>query len=222
MQHKYNLKDHKFIHLGQNLFLHPYKSLYWKEQKVLFLSDLHIGKAAHFRKSGIPIPEAVHHTDFSRLTHLIDYYKPDRLVILGDLFHSSYNAAWEKFRHLFTNQIALKPELVSGNHDILDAEHYAFMSIYNDSLIIEPFILSHIPLDQNNIFEFYNLCGHLHPSIVIYGRAKQSFRVDCFYFGKKHGILPAFGNFTGRSKMPSRNSEDKIFAVAENQIVPLY
>jgi uncharacterized protein len=70
-------------------------------------------------------------------------------------------------------------------------------------------------------FEFYNLCGHLHPSVQIHGKAKQSFRVDCFYFGKNQGILPAFGNFTGRSKMSVNKNEDKIFAIAENEIIAL-
>jgi uncharacterized protein len=221
MKHKYNLKDQKFIHLGQNLFLHPYKSLFWEEQKILFLSDLHIGKAAHFRKSGIPVPEAVHQHDFERLIYLTDFYKPNRLIFLGDLFHSTYNPAWEKFKYLFTRKIAIKPELVSGNHDILASDDYTFMDVYQHSLIIEPFILSHAPLEIYNAFEFYNLCGHLHPSIQIYGKAKQSFRVDCFYFGKNHGILPAFGNFTGRSRMPAKKPEDKIFAIAENEIIPL-
>jgi DNA ligase-associated metallophosphoesterase len=215
------LKDQKFNLLGQNLFLHPYKSLFWEENKILFLSDLHIGKAAHFRKSGIPVPEAVHQHDFDHLIYLIKFYKPDRLIFLGDLFHSSYNPAWDRFRHLFSSQITVKPELVSGNHDILASEDYNFMDVYLDSLIIEPFILSHVPLEENKTFGFYNLCGHLHPSIQIYGRAKQSFRVDCFYFGKNHGILPAFGNFTGRSRIPAKKPEDRIFAIAENEIIPL-
>lgn len=215
------MKDHKFIHLGQNLFLHPYKSLYWQEQKILFLSDLHIGKATHFRKSGIPVPEAVHQEDFDRLIYLVDFYKPKRLIFLGDLFHSDYNSAWKKFRNLFENQILLRPELVTGNHDILDTAHYTFMDIYPDSLIIEPFILSHVPLEHNMTFELYNLCGHLHPSVLIHSGAKQSFRIDCFYFGKNQGILPAFGNFTGRSKMSVNKDEDKIFAIAENEIIPL-
>lgn len=221
MNHKYSLKDYKFNHLEQNLLLHPYKALFWQEKGILFLSDLHIGKATHFRKSGIPVPEDVHRTDFLRLKSLVEIYNPQRLIFLGDVFHSDYNSAWEGFKTLFTQTIKIKPELVVGNHDILDAGHYSFMEVHSQALRIDPFIFSHEPLDDETISNSYNLCGHLHPSVLIRGRARQSVRVECFYFGKKHGILPAFGNFTGTSRMPRKMNEGKIFAVAEEEIIPL-
>jgi DNA ligase-associated metallophosphoesterase len=222
MKHKYNLKDYKFNHLGQNLLLHPYKALFWKEKKILFLSDLHIGKAMHFRKSGIPVPEEVHKADFERLKFLFELYNPSRLIFLGDVFHSIYNAAWEEFRYLFTEIIKVRPELVVGNHDILDPEHYAFMDVHTHTLQIGPFILSHEPLDEDPAFDLYNLCGHLHPSVLISGHSKQSFRVECFYFSEKRGILPAFGNFTGTSKLSGKMNGNKIFAVTDEKIIPLF
>jgi DNA ligase-associated metallophosphoesterase len=222
MRHKYNLKDYKFKHLGQNLLLHPYKSIFWKEKQILFISDLHFGKATHFRKGGIPIPEEVHEQDFIRMELLVKHYKPARIIFLGDLFHSEYNHSWQSFKHFIEFKIGIKPELVVGNHDVLQQKEYAFMNIYIDHLIIEPFILTHEPLDNKSDFKLYNLCGHLHPSISIKGSARQSFRVECFYFSKKHGILPAFGNFTGTSKLPVRLAEDQIFAIAENEVIPLY
>ena len=222
MEYKYKFKDYKFKHLGQNLLLHPFKSIFWEDTKILFLSDLHIGKAAHFRKAGIPIPELVHSDDFSKMNYLIKTYQPRRLVFLGDLFHSEYNKAWEEFKKYTIKYIQIKPELVIGNHDILDESHYSFMDIHRNTLIIEPFILTHQPMAEEEISEFYNLCGHLHPSVRIFGAAKQSFRVECFYFGQKQGILPAFGNFTGTSKLLKKAKNDKTFAITENEVIPLH
>ncbi len=222
MNHKYKLKDYKLKHLEQNLLLHPYKTLYWKEQNILLISDLHIGKAAHFRKSGIPVPENVHESDFYRLEHVVKEYRPQRLVFLGDLFHSFHNSAWESFKSFMTQKIGIKPELVIGNHDILDDHQYSFLTVHKSNLIIEPFILSHKPLQEEMISNHYNLCGHIHPGIQVRSRAKQSFRVACFYFGKQHGILPAFGNFTGMSKLPILAKSDQIFAITENQVIPLH
>jgi DNA ligase-associated metallophosphoesterase len=222
MNHKYKLKDYKLKHLGQNLLLHPYKTLFWREQNILFLSDLHIGKAAHFRKSGVPIPEKVHESDFSRLEHVIQAYNPQRLIFLGDLFHSMHNTTWEAFKIFITKKINIKPELVVGNHDILDEHQYSFLTLHTNYVIIKPYLLSHKPLPENMISDFYNLCGHLHPSVKLRGGARQSLSVACFYFGKKHGILPAFGNFTGSSKLPNWEKSDQIFAITENQVIPLH
>ena len=49
--------------------------LYWGAKESLILSDLHIGKAAHFQKSGIPIPKDVLTTDLERLKQLILHFK---------------------------------------------------------------------------------------------------------------------------------------------------
>lgn len=222
MKYKYNFKDYKFKLLGQNLLLHPFKSLFWKEQSILFISDLHIGKAAHFRKAGVPVSEKVHMDDYEKLDYLVDHYKPKRLIFLGDLFHSEYNKTWNEFEQFATNKISLRPELVMGNHDILDREQYSFMDICSDTLVLEPFILSHEPLSQGSFADHYNLCGHLHPSIRISGPARQSFRIECFYFGKRQAILPAFGNFTGTSRLPKRAKNDFIFGITENSVIPLH
>ncbi len=221
MQYKDNLKDHKFALLGQNLLIHPLKAIYWTEAKMLILADLHIGKATHFRKSGIPIPENVHQNDFNNLKILTDYYKPERLVFLGDLFHSEWNQSWNGFRSFITDEIGIKPELVAGNHDILEKDHYKFMHLHTNTLICEPFIFSHKPIDQAASAHYYNLSGHLHPGIVLGGVAKQNERIPCFYFGKKNGILPAFGNFTGTSRIMRMHAEDQILAIADNIIIPI-
>ena len=216
------MKDFKFTLLGENLFLHPYKAMYWERQKVLLIADLHLGKATHFRKSGIPIPESIHQPDLERLEHLLIIYKPARIIFLGDLFHSMINNAWKTFKNFCKDRIHIKTELILGNHDILDPSYYEFLDVHHGVLKIDPFILSHKPLDEENFAGYYNLCGHIHPSVKITGSAKQSIRVECFHFGRNHGILPAYGNFTGTSKVPANTETDRIFAVTNQKIIPLF
>ena len=216
------MKDFKFAHLSQILLLHPYKSLFWVEYKILFFADIHLGKAAHFRKYGIPIPEKIHMPDLERMEFLVRKYQPERIIFLGDLFHSDYNKSWANFRLFCMENINLKPELVVGNHDILDHSHYDFLTIHPEKLKIGPFVLSHKPMELQELNGYYNLCGHIHPSIKIFGSAKQSFRVECFHFGKNHGILPAYGNFTGTSKIMDRSAKDNIFAVTNQKIIHLF
>ena len=77
------------------LELLPQKAIYWHDTQTLIVSDLHLGKASHFRKHGLPIPMESGIDDLQQLGLLLDIYKPQRLLILGDLFHSDYNQEWE-------------------------------------------------------------------------------------------------------------------------------
>jgi metallophosphoesterase superfamily enzyme len=83
------------------------RCLYWPKKNCLILSDLHVGKTAHFRRSGIPIPSEVLQTDLRRLSLLIEHFKPTDILIVGDLFHAGSNndlilfKQWfQKYQHL--------------------------------------------------------------------------------------------------------------------------
>lgn len=91
--------------------------IYWKTQKSLILSDLHIGKSAHFQKSGIPIPKNVLTTDLERLKQLIEHFNAENLIIVGDLFHAGYNSDLDEFKNWLTQFSKLKIQLIKGNHD---------------------------------------------------------------------------------------------------------
>ena len=50
---------------GQTFWLSAQRIIFWEEQKVLILSDLHLGKTGHFRKAGIAVPQAVYKEDLA-------------------------------------------------------------------------------------------------------------------------------------------------------------
>ena len=56
-----------------------------------------MGKAGHFRKNGIPITKKVHIADLQILHDLLIEHKPEEVILLGDLFHSSHNNEWQDF-----------------------------------------------------------------------------------------------------------------------------
>ncbi len=41
---------------GIALQLHADRAVFWPEQRALFVADTHFGKAATFRRHGIPVP----------------------------------------------------------------------------------------------------------------------------------------------------------------------
>src|SRR5277367_3678317 len=83
--------------LNQDLLLLPQKAIYWKQEKALIAADVHLGKVGHFRKSGIAVPRDLEQDDLACLSDLIDEYRPEKILFLGDLFHSDMNADWEWF-----------------------------------------------------------------------------------------------------------------------------
>lgn len=203
--------------LDQTLLLLPEKAIYWKDQGMLILTDVHLGKAGHFRKSGIPISDLVHSKDIYTIEKLINEFQPREVIFLGDLFHSDHNQGWEIFRRWLRSKAPLQFKLVLGNHDVLEASAYRIKNLeVVEILDCEPFSLTHIPEETTH----YNLAGHIHPAVKLRGKGRQSLKLPCFYFGHTNGILPAFGNFTGTARI-TINKKDDIFVIADHKVVKM-
>src|SRR6478672_6674462 len=120
------------------------KSIFWEEERSLIMSDLHLGKSGHFRKSGIGIPQTVMVEDMQRLISQVQFFKPDRLIIVGDLFHSHINKEHELFSR-WRNDFSFNITLIRGNHDILRKEWYqqAGIDVSPESLQVGKFKFVH-------------------------------------------------------------------------------
>jgi uncharacterized protein len=195
------------------------KALYLPSHKSLLVADLHFGKVNHFRKSGIAVPAKANDKNADSLINIINATKAERVIFLGDLFHSHYNEEWETVGQILNHFSACSFELVLGNHDILSLQQYQRhqIKVFENQLIIGQWLLTHEPLDtipEN----FYNLAGHIHPGARLKGRGRQSIMLPCFYFGKQQGILPAFGSFTGLAAIHPKK-EESVFVIAEGRVL---
>lgn len=183
---------------GNSFQMLPEKVLYWEEQQALILADAHFGKVSHFRKGGIGIPASAAMEDIERLEMLIVRLNPKNIFFLGDFFHSTINREWEKIIHVLAQYQTTKKILILGNHDILSLHIYKEGNI---EVVQEPFAVGNINLCHHPQTSFnsscYYLCGHVHPSIRISGKGKQSLKLPAFIWGGQQGILPAFANFSG-------------------------
>ena len=208
--------------LDQDLLLLPQKAIYWQQQRMLLVADVHLGKTGHFRKAGIAVPRDLEQNDLAVLSDLVDEFKPLRIVFLGDLFHSDMNADWEWFAMWRQQFPKVTIDLVRGNHDIIADKYYDQLNIeLHKQMIIGPFLMQHHPLIEADLqlLTQYAFCGHIHPGINLTGKGRQSITLPCFAFGSKQAILPSFGKFTG--KVAVRTSKtDKIFAVLKDKVIP--
>ena len=212
------LTTQHIILVGESLEMHPYRALYWKREKVLFLADLHLGKVQHFRREGIPLPQDIINTNWDKLIALLLEYQPVRVIFLGDLFHSDYNAEWEEFCDLLDQFPTIQFDLILGNHDSLSDRAYArsVLRVFTEPYLFGPFTLSHHPIEEPE--GGYNLAGHVHPAVRLEGGGRQRLRLPCFVFGKESAILPAFGVFTG-SKVLTPSSKDQVFVVTDEAVI---
>lgn len=216
------------VPIAHKLFQHqfwlsPDRCIFWEEAKALIVSDLHFGKSGHFRKHGIPIPQTVYKHDLQRLVNQLQYFQPQQLIVVGDLFHSHENKELELFKRWRHDFADLPIRLVRGNHDILHDRWYeeAAIEVIEDSLTLHThFNFIHDLLPEHLHEQQYCFSGHIHPGVRVNGLGKQSLSFPCFYFTKSFCVLPAFGQFTGLA-MISPAADENVFAIVNKQIIQL-
>ncbi|WP_298233726.1 ligase-associated DNA damage response endonuclease PdeM [uncultured Azohydromonas sp.] len=200
---------------GERLQLLAERALWWPARQALLVADAHFGKAASFRRLGVPVPQGTTGRNLDVLSGLIERHGARRLLVLGDLLHSAHAhdapdtlaalAAWRAAR------VDLRIVLVRGNHDDRAGDPPAALGI---EVVDEPLRLAGLALCHHPraLPGAYVLAGHLHPCITI-GRGFDRLRLPCFHFGPAVGVLPAFGAFTGMHPVrPGR--ADEVYVVA--------
>lgn len=180
----------------EHLILTNQRAIYWPRENALILSDLHVGKTGHFKKHGIPMPDAILQNDLNRLEALIHQFKVEKLIVVGDLFHAEFNNDMETFKKWLMVFSDLRIVLIKGNHDRLSAKTLEVFSFQLETeLLIKPFLFTHQHLDTHN--ELFTVSGHTHPGVLIRGKAKQKLKLPCYQVTTNQIVLPAFSLFTG-------------------------
>ncbi len=202
----------------QRFILLPEKALYKPDEQLLIIADVHLGKAAHFRKEGIPISSHAQQNDYLKLHNLLCNIKPEKVYFLGDLFHSKLNNDWQHFTTLLAQHRHITFTLIKGNHDIITPQLFeeAGITVVN-TLETADFIYAHEPQKITTSSKL-TIAGHIHPAIVLSGAGKQSLRLPCFHITQSTVVLPAFGTLTGLFTI-SPGKKDRIYAVLPNQVI---
>lgn len=214
---------HEMTLAGQDVALHSSGALWWPAEKLLLVADAHFGKAVSFRQQGVPVPRGTTSETLHVLSALVAEVAARRVVFLGDFLHSrrahaaGTQAALARWR---ADHADLSLTLVRGNHDDRAGDPPAALAI---DVVDEPhpagvFALCHHP---QPVAGAYALAGHWHPCVRIGGRARDSLRLPCFWFGDERarpvGVLPAFGAFTGMHPI-DREAGDRVFVLADDAV----
>jgi len=179
---------------GVTLVADPAGAMYWPEENLLVVADLHLEKGSAFAMRGVLLPPYDTATTLARLARVIERYAPRLVVALGDSFHDGGGPA----RMADINRAALTDLQrgrdwlwIAGNHDPEPAENIG--GRFADALVLRALTFHHEPAAKQNDGE---ICGHLHPQARVSRRGRSVSR-RCFASDGKRLVMPAFGAYAG-------------------------
>ena len=178
---------------GHQLTLNGDGTIYWADEKLLIVSDLHLEKGAAL-STGAPLPQFDTKDTLDRLHACLARHDVSQLICLGDSFHTTERA----FRlpmafGQMIQQIADDHEIIwiTGNHDSqlpdrLPGQIKAQITHHGITFCHDATPQTTVP----------TISGHFHPKARVKLRARH-LSARCFVQNDYHIIMPAFGSYTG-------------------------
>jgi uncharacterized protein len=169
-------------------------ALWWADERLLVVADLHLEKGSSFARRGQLLPPYDTAETLARLACVIERHQPATVVALGDSFHDVDGPA-----RMAPGDAAALDRLqrrrtwiwIAGNHDPNGCP--APGGDHVEELAIGRLVFRHEPAGGPAAGE---IVGHLHPAARVVGRG-GSVRRRCFVGDGERLIAPAFGAYAG-------------------------
>jgi DNA ligase-associated metallophosphoesterase len=184
-------------------------ALFWEEQNLLVVSDLHLEKGSSFATRGVLLPPYDTAATLGRLAAVIARHDPRMVIALGDSFHD--RGAHERLstpdRDVIASLQARRDWIwISGNHD--PALPTDLGGVVATEVAIGPIAFRHEPTGAVG-----EIAGHLHPKARVSTRGRSMER-RCFASDGERAVMPAFGAYAGGLSIRDAAFE-KIFQTLE-------
>jgi DNA ligase-associated metallophosphoesterase len=169
-------------------------ALYWPEEGLLVVADLHLEKGSSYATRGVLLPPYDTAATLAKLGALVARYAPKFVVALGDSFHDGggpERVSQDDRAMLGSLQRGRDWIWIAGNHDPEPVRDLGGVSAAMFG--IGPLVFRHAPEPEPTAGE---IAGHLHPVARISGRGRTVSR-RCFASDGKRMVMPAFGAYTG-------------------------
>jgi DNA ligase-associated metallophosphoesterase len=167
-------------------------ALFWEQERLLVVSDLHLEKGSSFAMRGVLLPPYDTVATLSRLAAVIAHYNPRTVIALGDSFHdpdAHQRLAAPDRDALSALQAGRDWIWISGNHDpALPAD---LGGVVATEVALGGIVFRHEPTG-----EFGEIAGHLHPKARVSTRGRSMER-RCFASDGERAVMPAFGAYAG-------------------------
>jgi hypothetical protein len=167
-------------------------ALFWEQQRLLVVSDLHLEKGSSFATRGVLLPPWDTVATLGRLAAVIARHDPRVVIALGDSFHD--RRAHQRLSGTDRDAIAAMQAgrdwiWVAGNHDPAITPDLG--GVVASEVAIGPIMFRHEPTGAVG-----EIAGHLHPKARVSTRGRSMER-RCFACDGMRAVMPAFGAFTG-------------------------
>jgi len=218
------MNNHNFSFCGTTFTALTSGALWWEEQQILTVSDLHLGKSNRMaRRNGLMLPPYETRDTLARLEADIYATNAATVICLGDSFDDL--AAAESLTEdeaLWINrlQAGRKWFWLEGNHDPGPTN---FGGTHLGEYSASSITFRHIAQPASG----GEISGHYHPKATIKTH-RQSTTRPCFLYDSDRVILPAYGTFTGGLRTNSlilqnlmQNHARAILTGPTLQIVPM-
>ena len=167
-------------------------ALFWREQRLLVVSDLHLEKGSSYAKRGVLLPPYDTVATLSRLAAVIARHDPRMVIALGDSFHDrdAHERLSASDSEALTAMQARRDWIwISGNHD--PALPSDLGGVVAQEVAIGELAFRHEPSGASG-----EIAGHLHPKARVATRGRSMER-RCFASDGERAVMPAFGAYTG-------------------------
>ena len=167
-------------------------ALFWAEQSLLVVSDLHLEKGSSFAARGVLLPPYDTVATLGRLAAVVARHNPRMVIALGDSFHDrdAHERLSDSDRDALTAlQLRRDWIWISGNHD--PALPPDLGGVVATEVAIGPVTFRHEPTGAIG-----EIAGHLHPKARVVRRGRAMER-RCFAGDDERLVMPAFGAYTG-------------------------
>ncbi|MEQ6201460.1 ligase-associated DNA damage response endonuclease PdeM [Sulfitobacter sp. HNIBRBA2951] len=187
------MKGYDFTLSGAQLTAMGSGALWWPDQSLLVVSDLHLGKSERIaRRGGTSLPPYDTRDTLTRLAADLALSHARTVVCLGDSFDdlAAADALPEEERQwIFRLQAGRRWVWIEGNHDPGPVE---FGGAHLAELPLPPLTFRHIAQDGAS----GEVSGHYHPKASVQLRGRTVTRA-AFLIDTNRIILPAYGTYTG-------------------------
>lgn len=184
----------QIIFAGETFLADTRRVLYWPARATLVVADLHIGKAFDYTSRATLLPPYEVQDICDRLAKVVEDYRPQRVICLGDSFHraSSFQNLHDSERGCLEALTKSGPQwvFVEGNHDadITESEWKLLDEVPETRLDFR-----HQPIRQ----EKPQIVGHFHPKFRRLVNQRNMISKPCFAWDENLFIMPAFGTYAG-------------------------
>jgi DNA ligase-associated metallophosphoesterase len=167
-------------------------ALFWEEQGLLVVSDLHLEKGSSFAARGVLLPPYDTAVTLDRLAAVVARHDPGMVIALGDSFHdgNAHGRLSGPDRDMIAALQAGRDWIwISGNHD--PALPSTLGGVVAQEVAIGAIAFRHEPTGAAG-----EIAGHLHPKARVSTRGRSMER-RCFACDGARAVMPAFGAFAG-------------------------